>query len=658
MGAGALVLAPTLPASAQQFQDQSGAPNNRFPAPTGSDYSNQVCVADIDNDGDLDLIWANGGGYNSATAPQILRVFGNNGSGFFTDVSIATHGGLTFRARGVEAGDCDNDGDLDLIVAQDFQGQPSLLINQGPGPLLGTYINGTAGRIPAGVLSSSRGQFADVDNDGDLDIMFCNGGTSRFGSGPTKLFINNGSGVYTDESVARLPVGNISQPMDVIFADIDGDLDLDVRVVGLTANTTKLWRNNGAGVFTNITPQPSDANGYSYDFGDINGDGDMDLLGANAAPGSTAELLLSNNGTGTYSVSAFPAASIDDNDSKFFDYDNDGDMDIFIAALSPGAERVYTNNGLGTYTLTGGVIQAISDSSLDVKVADVNSDGRYDVITAQGESGSPFINRLYMNVSGPIDTRAPVIVNTEQVPNAAIAGPFVVRTMILDAHSSDRGFHDKGVTLNWRLVGSPLKEGSFEQTPMKWVGNSVWRGVIPTQAASGTVEYFVTATDWANNLGTGPTKSFTLTLPCPADIDGNSIVNIDDLLAVINAWGQANAVHDVNVLDFVFEPASFSARAGDTVNWHWVAGLHTVTSGSGCVGNGMLNQPISAGSPLVTYVIPSSFSGNWPYFCTPHCALAMIGSIDVAAFPTDVDGSGQVNIDDLLAVINAWGNCD
>jgi hypothetical protein len=119
-----------------------------------------------------------------------------------------------------------------------------------------------------------------------------------------------------------------------------------------------------------------------------------------------------------------------------------------------------------------------------------------------------------------------------------------MRVVIYDAHTSDRGFHDRGITLNWRNVpASPSdgKEGSFQQVPMAWSGNSVWRGVIPAQTASGTIEYFVTALDFANNLATGPTRSFTLTLPdCPADINNSGAVDVDDLIAVILSWGCVN----------------------------------------------------------------------------------------------------------------------
>jgi hypothetical protein len=354
------------------------------------------------------------------------------------------------------------------------------------------------------------------------------------------LYLNDGTGLFTDVTTTNTPNQNVTEPQDCIFGDVDGDFDLDLRIGSTAANQSKLYINDGAGVFglPAVAP-PADNNCYSYDFGDLNGDGDLDLIGANgAASGSNAEIQLNNDGTGGFTLGPFTGLTADDNDSKFFDYDNDGDLDLFICRIG-GPERGYTNDGAGNFVLASNIMTQVTDSSLDIKVADFNGDGRYDIITGQGESGS-FINRIYMNQTGPIDNRPPTIVGTEQLANASSAGPFAARTIIYDAHTSDRGFHDKGVTLNWRNIPAANggKEGTFQQVAMAWSGNSLWRGVIPAQKVSGTVEYFVTALDFASNLATGPTRSFEVTLPdCPADVDGNGAVDADDLTSVILTWG-------------------------------------------------------------------------------------------------------------------------
>ncbi|MCZ6493001.1 MAG: FG-GAP-like repeat-containing protein, partial [Planctomycetota bacterium] len=471
--------------------------------------------------------------YSSQGPTLTQRVYINNGSGVFTDES-ADRLNFSGWCRGVELGDIDDDGDLDLIFAQDFNRLPHLFTNNGNG----LFTDVTAAQLPNITLSSSRAQFGDVDNDGDLDIYITSGSTNRFGCGQYRLYFNDGSGFFTDVTSTHLPIGAVCSNMDCIFGDIDGDFDLDVKTASTGSNNSRLYRNDGTGVFSLVTTIPGDSSCYSYDFGDMDGDGDLDLIGINAGTGST-ELLLRNDGTGSFtnvSGQISPNTSLDDNDSKFFDYDNDGDLDLIIARLGSGGERIYNNDGHGNFTQVAGVIQIISDSSLDLMVADLTNDGKLDIVTAQGESGN-FQNRIYIN-NGPADTIPPAIQRTEQAPDTAdTKGPYVIRTVIYDSVTSDRGPFLDDVTLNY-VIAIPAGLGGVQQVPMKWAGNSLWRGEIPGQPSGSLVEYYVTATDFAGNSKTGPILTFTVTCSgTVGDIDCNGIVNIFDLLALIAAWG-------------------------------------------------------------------------------------------------------------------------
>lgn len=527
-------------ASAQQFQNQT---TTRFPAQL--EYSNQFTVLDIDHDGDLDIVVANGQGYSSLGALLKPRIYINDGAGFFADQTDARVPGVTGCFRGVEAGDMDGDGWEDLVLSQDYNRQPLLLRNTGGG----FFVDETVARLPAMTMSSARAQFGDIDNDGDLDLFFCNSGTvNRFGSGPPRLFQNNGAGVYTNISATHIPTGNVPDQQDAIFGDVDADFDLDLHITSRSSGQSRFWTNNGGGTFANVAI-PSGAGAYSYDMGDIDGDGDFDLFGAQ---GGTDILLRNNMPAAWSSISGqlVTNPSIDDNDSKFFDYDNDGDMDLFVGSLGT-TERVYVNNGAGTLTLTTGIIQSVSDASLDIKVADFTGDNRIDVITAQGESGN-FQNKIYVNVTGPADSRPPTILRTEAVslPIGTTPIPKVIRTEITDAHTSDRGFHDRGVQLNYAIKGCPGGEGSID---MDWVGNSMWRAILPAMPPGSEVSYWVTATDYAGNVGTGATQTFT-EVGDPAvlgDIDGDGDVDGSDLSAVLGAWGGTGGPADLNCDDTI-----------------------------------------------------------------------------------------------------------
>jgi hypothetical protein len=529
VAASAVALAAMLTplSAAQQYVQQTAT---RFPVQ--SEYTNQCTVVDIEGDGDLDIVWANGQGYSTQGTALPVRVYVNNGAGVFADETATRAAGITGWFRGVEAGDVDKDGDWDLILANDFNKRPQLLINNGSG----VFADQTTTRLPNITMSSARAQFGDVDNDGDLDLVFCNNGTTRFGSGQPRLFVNNGAGVFAD-ATANLPTGVVAEQMDVLFFDCDNDLDLDIFLAtrASTPNQSRLWKNDGAGRFALQSGVPNDATAYSYDAGDIDGDGDLDLIGINAGP-SNGELLLRNNGTGTVwtniSANITPNPVVDDNDSRFVDMDMDGDLDLVIGSLG-ARDRIYLNNGTGAFTENTVLMAAVSDSTIDVKVADFDNDKRIDFITAQGESGS-FQNKIYMNLTGPIDNRAPRVQLTEQVVPGSEAADHAVRVAIYDEMTSDRGFHDRGVTLRWRADG-----GAEQSTAMRWHGNNMWRGVIPAQAPSAAVEYWVTAVDFSSNVGTGPTRTFIEAGPPanPADLDGNGVVNGADLGLMLAGWG-------------------------------------------------------------------------------------------------------------------------
>jgi plastocyanin len=184
-------------------------------------------------------------------------------------------------------------------------------------------------------------------------------------------------------------------------------------------------------------------------------------------------------------------------------------------------------------------------------------------------------------------------------------------------------------------------------------------------ANDGMLYIFVDLRDGqGNDLGTippfGTPQAFVRldTSPeCVGDANDNGVVDIDDLVLVITNWAQATQTINISMQDFEFSPSSVNAHAGDTLQFNWVSGTHTATSGTGCVGDGLFDFPITRGTPTAQYVIPQSFSGNLGFFCTPHCAFGMTGEATVSSFGADVDGNGVVDIDDLVLVITHWGAC-
>jgi hypothetical protein len=337
--------------------------------------------------------------------------------------------------------------------------------------------------------------------------------------------------------------------MDCIFGDIDGDFDLDM-LVGNRASNSKLFLNNGGGVFTDVTAARLPANGttYSWDFGDIDADGDLDALGANSSPASSREALFVNNGNGFFSdmtaarIPGMNNPAVDDNDSKFFDLDNDGDLDFIIASLG-STERICANNGAGNFTLQSGTITAVADSSLDVEVADFNGDGRLDVVTAQGESGS-YINRIYIN-NGPADSLPPMFVDFEMLADitdpAQAAMPYVVRVIIRDGMTSDRGFIAQSVAMVYSA-----NCGAEITTSLAWSGHDLYRGVIPALPDGGAISYRFEATDFTGNSAVSPSHEFMVLTGTPpnGDIVLDGRIDLRDLQAFQTCFSGSSRLMD------------------------------------------------------------------------------------------------------------------
>ncbi|MBT5738558.1 MAG: hypothetical protein HN891_01100 [Planctomycetes bacterium] len=515
---------------AQQFLESS---TGRLPV--FNEYSSQVAIADVDGDGDLDLSFANGSGFSSAGQAQQVRLYINDGNANFSDESVNRLGILTGYGRDVEFGDVDGDGDLDMAVANDFLTPQKLLINNG----IGFFTDESAARIPQFNMSSSHCSFGDIDDDGDLDLWFTRGGSTRFGSGQAQLWINDGNGFFSNETSQRLPQQNVSAPMDSIFGDLDGDLDLDM-IEGHRDSNSKLYINQG-GVFIDATSGnlPADSNTYSYDLGDLDGDGDLDVIGANSGIGSR-EAVFQNDGSGSFTnvtSTVLPNSSnpnIDDNDSKFLDYDDDGDLDVVVCAIG-GPERMLRNNGNGFLTLVSGTISSVGDSSLDVEVGDLDADGDLDMVTAQGESGS-FRNRLYLNQGPATDTQPPTIPTWEEVGDVLVgAGPIRVRAMVRDDMTSDRGSFFQSIIIEWSTGAQ------FAPVQMSWMGHDLYRGLIPDPGFSTIVTYRIRATDFTGNSMTTSERSYVVGTPQANFRRGD-----------VNEDGDRNVADAVRALSYLF----------------------------------------------------------------------------------------------------------
>jgi hypothetical protein len=302
--------------------------------------STDVDLVDVDDDGDLDLFVAEG---TDSPAPRPNRLLLNNGGGVFSDVSLTHLPPGMANSTKADFGDIDGDGDLDAIVAN--LGPEQLLINDGDG----VFLDGSS-RLPPppGFLQdiTADARLSDVDGDGDLDILLSNENPfnpSPTGGGQNRLLINDGTGTFSDQTTARLPSAT-DQTGAMLPGDIDGDGDLDVVVLNRGQDVVLI--NDGLGFFSDETsarfPTTSDSS-RGGGLADLDGDGDLDLVVGNSRNEPVALYL---NESGIFSARDFgaePLPNETDTGLELVDLDEDGDLDVYL----PNAGAFTVGHGFG-----------------------------------------------------------------------------------------------------------------------------------------------------------------------------------------------------------------------------------------------------------------------------------------------------------------------
>ncbi|MBC8426840.1 hypothetical protein H8E07_22225 [bacterium] len=102
------------------------------------------------------------------------------------------------------------------------------------------------------------------------------------------------------------------------------------------------------------------------------------------------------------------------------------------------------------------------------------------------------------------------------------------------------------------------------------------------------------------------------------------------ILAILLATSAFAATHTVNQVGITFVPDDLTVTAGDTVEWIWSSGTHTVTSGTDLADPNIgvfFDDPLTSFSTTVTFLFDST--GDYPYFCRPHVGLGMTGIVRV-----------------------------
>jgi hypothetical protein len=573
----ALALALLLPGGLAhgQFVVNQG----RLPGGSNNNSTTEnVDFADIDGDGDWDVSMADGGDFGNDQNRIWVNLGGDQGGtiGFFTDVTSTQAPSISDDSRDIEFADIDDDGDPDIYVSNTAQLSTQgnrWWVNMGgeQGGTAGVYVDDTAARwvglggagssIPASQLTggtfidwSCDCDFGDLDNDGDLDLVHSTYGGSFGGNVPTRIFLNDGNGVFSEfnPSGFQLTGTNIangtpglwcdgnqqsnttnsngslcdiaSSALDIDVGDIDGDFDLDI-LHGARQELPRMFANRldgsslapamggGALGFRDVTGAVFPSNystgdgHYEQEMGDLDGDGDLDIYGLNwRVQFGLDDITLRNTGNGVYdSVTILSGSGSDDNEGDFFDYDNDGDLDLYVANFS-GQDKLYRNNenGSGTFSYTLVSLPSFGITSLDADCCDVDNDGDYDVLVA---ADSFTANVFLENITGTPDTHAPYIPNVE-VPAAQVAhtGPVPVRAQVYD---------NAPYYITWynpTFVDISVDGCDIATIAAKSSAGQIFRAELPGNLV-GSVSYEFRSMDEYGNTGVSATQTYDATSP-------------------------------------------------------------------------------------------------------------------------------------------------
>lgn len=288
-----------------------------------------IAFADIDGDRDPDLLITG----EDKTGKGSTRLYRNDGSGQYLELAQSSLPQLS-RSKAIFE-DVDRDGDLDLLISgRDESQTPSTLL----------YINdglGKFARAPQVVFTGVEHAalaFVDIDGDRDADLLVT--GTDKNRRGVAKLYLNQGKGSFRER--LQVPFKGVEYGA-IAYADVEGDGDVDILISGQDASnrgTTHLYLNDGNGVFREERAVPFEGIWLGdLAFEDVDADGDVDLI----LTGSSLALLYVNDGRGHFSASTkTKLIGVRETQVALFDVDGDRDRDLLITGIDEKGEQITT----------------------------------------------------------------------------------------------------------------------------------------------------------------------------------------------------------------------------------------------------------------------------------------------------------------------------
>jgi len=349
---------------------------------------------DYDGDGDLDILIAG----NTDTG-SITEIYKNEGSNY----TSLNAGLIGLENPSASWCDFDNDNDLDFLLigtllANDLD-LPEAILYENMG-------NDEFEQVNTDLLGVFSGEtvWGDLDNDGDQDLLMIG---DKGGEGVTRIYRNDGLSEFTliDQNLSDVYSG------DIDIGDFDNDMDLDILLIGLTSNSSKvlnLYRNDGEFNFSGVFSEFIGMSESCLEWADYDFDGDLDIL-ANGSTEAPTHLvyIYQNQGDENFMNIGIEIFGTVNGSVNWGDYNNDGDFDFLLTGMpsytTDPLTEIYRNININLFNMDDSVdlIGVYNSSS---KWGDYDNDGDLDILLSGSKSETSNFTGVYTNKN--------VIVNT------------------------------------------------------------------------------------------------------------------------------------------------------------------------------------------------------------------------------------------------------
>lgn len=355
-----------------------------------------VCASDLDGDGDLDLISA------SHTFSSVTW-YENLGDEVYSQGIMI--GSEQFEATSVWPADMDGDGDSDILATSTTHHAVFWIEN------LGGQTFSSLNLIGSGISGVGSVRSADFDLDGDQDVVACSWDSLLM------WYENLGGGEFEDYFLS----GNVTGSSMVIPADLNGDGLEDIVVDnGGTQDNIRWMENLGDGQFSDLYILfSSDWEASGIDVGDVDGDGDLDVMAASKYSFARDAFWYENDGNGTFTAEhMLPSSALQPYKVALSDVDLDGDLDAIASEATSTTQwddiHWFENTGNGTFSES----QTITFGEDQIKwllPIDLDADGDEDFLwTASSKDKIAWFENVTLNAC-PGDLNGDGMMNTQDV---------------------------------------------------------------------------------------------------------------------------------------------------------------------------------------------------------------------------------------------------